>query len=84
MNADLYLRILTEEIHSVVDMMFWDKDGVYFLMGRGKDFYSQLTEQKFIALSGMTREENSIERKSVSLRGKVKSIGKDRLYAPLI
>ena len=69
-----YLKLLVEGIHSttvatigadghpqtrVIDMMLWDEQGVYFLTAKGKAFYAQLMEQRFIALSA-TRNKVSI------------------------
>lgn len=94
MNTIDYLRILQKEIHStvvatnakdgqpvarVIDMMLYDENGLYFLTGRGKEFYEQLMEQKFIALSGMTDGDGTMNKKSISLRGKVRSIGKEKM-----
>ncbi len=85
-----YLKMLVEEFHSavvstiaadghpqtrVINMMLWDNQGVYFLTAKGKEFYTQLMEQKFIALSATKNK------MSVSLRGKVKNIGKKHLDA---
>ena len=57
-----YLRILVEEIHSttvatigadghpqtrIIDMMYYDEDGVYFLTAKGKAFYDQLMDQQY-------------------------------------
>ena len=82
------LKLLVEEIHSaavatigadghpqtrVIDMMLWDEQGVYFLTARGKAFYAQLMEQGFIALSA------SKDKVSVSLRGKIRDIGSEKL-----
>ena len=86
-NAD-YLKLLVEGIHSttiatlgadghpqtrIIDMMLWDKKGVYFLTAKGKAFYAQLMEQKYIALSATK------DKISVSLRGKIKNIGSEKL-----
>lgn len=86
-NGD-YLRLLVEDIHSTIvatigedgrpqvraiDMMLWDDAGVYFLTARGKAFYRQLVEQGFVALSGVK------DGRAVSLRGKVRCIGSERL-----
>lgn len=86
-NQD-YLKLLVEQLHSttvatlgadghpqtrVIDMMLWDAQGVYFLTARGKAFYVQLMEQKFIALSAT---QGKI---AVSLRGRVKNIGSEKL-----
>ena len=88
MGTEDYLKILVESIHSatiatiaadghpqtrVIDMMLYDSGGVYFLTARGKEFYAQLKEQGFIALSATKGK------LSVSLRGKVRSIGTEKL-----
>lgn len=68
MQTEDYLKILVEEIHSTVvatldkngrpvtrciDMMLYDKNTVYFLTAKGKNFYSELMEQKYISLSAI-------------------------------
>ncbi len=83
-----YLKMLAEELHSstvatigsdghpqtrIIDMMYYDEAGVYFLTAKGKAFYSQLMEQKYVAISA------SKGKIAVSLRGKVKNIGKKNL-----
>lgn len=83
-----YLEILVEQIHSttvatiaedghpqtrVIDMMLWDENGVYFLTAKGKAFYEQLMQQQYIALSATK------DKLSVSLRGKIKNIGNEKL-----
>ena len=83
-----YIKVLVEEMHSttvatigndghpqtrVIDMMYYDEEGVYFLTAEGKTFYGQLMEQKYIAVSATK------DKKAVSLRGKVKNIGKKNL-----
>ena len=55
-----YLELLVDEIHSttvatigsdghpqtrIIDMMYYDEEGVYFLTATGKTFYDQLMEQ---------------------------------------
>ena len=52
-----YLKLLVDEIHSttvatigsdghpqtrIIDMMYYDEEGVYFLTAKGKAFYDQL------------------------------------------
>lgn len=84
METNGYLKLLVEKIHSAavatigsdghpqirtVDMMLYDEKGVYFLTARGKAFYAQLTEQRFVAVSATK------DKSSVSLRGKVEDIG---------
>lgn len=83
-----YLKMLVEEIHSttiatigadgfpqtrVIDMMLYDEEGVYFLTAKGKTFYAQLMEQMYVAVSATK------DKKAISLRGKIKNIGTDKL-----
>lgn len=83
-----YLKVLVEEMHSttvatigkdghpqtrVIDMMYYDEEGVYFLTAKRKAFYEQLMEQRYIAVSATK------DNKAVSLRGTVKNIGKKNL-----
>lgn len=83
-----YLKLLVEEIHSatvatigtdghpqtrIIDMMYYDAEGVYFLTAKGKAFYAQLMEQEYVAISATKGKI------AVSLRGKVKNIGKKNL-----
>ena len=83
-----YLRMLVEEIHSatvatigsdghpqtrIIDMMYYDQDGVYFLTAKGKTFYEQLMKQQYVAISATK------DKKAVSLRGKIRNIGKNKL-----
>ncbi len=83
-----YIKLLVEEIHStavatigtdghpqtrIIDMMYYDEGGVYFLTAKGKTFYDQLLEQGFIAISATK------DKKAVSLRGRIKGIGKRNL-----
>ena len=77
MRTQDYLKIIHEDIHSVVvatldndgrpvtrviDMMLHDENSLYFLTAKGKEFYKQLMEQQYIAISGMAGEG---DRKSV-------------------
>lgn len=88
MQGMKYVKILVEEIHSTtaatigedgrpqtraIDMMLYDENGVYFLTAKGKAFYQQLMEQQYLALSGTK------DKKAVSLRGKIKNIGSEKL-----
>lgn len=83
-----YLKLLVEEIHSttvatigsdghpqtrIIDMMYYDEEGVYFLTAKGKAFYDQLMDQKYVAISATK------DKLAISLRGKVKNIGKKNL-----
>lgn len=89
-----YLKILKDEIHSVVfatvdenglpdarviDIMLVDADSLYFITAKGKEFYRQLMEQRFAAFSGMTGGNHSLDKKAVSVRGKIRNIGNEKL-----
>ena len=93
MTAQSILRMLQEEIHSVVfatldehglpqtcviDLMLWDEGGLYFLTARGKSFYDRLAARPFAALTGM-KGADTLSTVAVSLRGAVRSIGSERL-----
>ena len=83
-----YLELLADEIHSttvatigsdghpqtrIIDMMYYDEEGVYFLTAKGKAFYDQLMEQQYVAISATK------DKIAVSLRGKIKNIEKKNL-----
>ena len=86
-NAE-YLKILVDKIHSVtvatigednhpvtriIDMMYLDKDGLYFITAKGKAFYSQLMNQKYVSLTGVK------DKISISLHGDVENVDKKNL-----
>lgn len=100
MTTKDYLQVLRNEIHStvmatvddeghpvtrVIDVMLVDDHTFYFLTAKGKEFYHQLTKQKYIALSGMTGgegmdvKEASLHKKAISICGKIESIGSEKL-----
>ena len=89
METVQYLKIICEEIHSVVvatldreghpvtrviDMMLHDDSSLYFLTAKGKEFYRQLMDQKYLSLSGMSGGEGSMSKKAVSVHGNVRNI----------
>lgn len=93
MNAKDYLEYIVEQIHStvvatvdedglpvtcVIDMMYADENGLYFLTAKGKSFYKRLKDKGFIALSGK-KGDDTMSCVAVSVRGKVKEIGSDML-----
>lgn len=94
MDTRDYLRILRDEIHStvfatvdneglptarVIDIMLTDVKGLYFITAKGKEFYQQLMEKQYVAISGMTSGEGSLSKKAISIRGKVECIGQEFL-----
>ena len=87
------LHFLQSEIHStvfatldaqglpqtcVIDLMLADENGLYFLTAKGKSFYERLAARPFAALSGM-KGQDTLSTVAISLRGAVRSIGKERL-----
>ncbi|MCD8016746.1 MAG: pyridoxamine 5'-phosphate oxidase family protein [Oscillospiraceae bacterium] len=77
MDTSYYLKMLVEDMHSatvatlcadglpqtrIIDMMLYDAQGVYFLTARGKAFYDQLMQQRYVAISA------SKDKRAVSLR----------------
>ncbi|WP_372753890.1 4Fe-4S binding protein [Labilibaculum sp.] len=93
METETYLKILREEIHSVVmattdekglpvtrviDIMLQDDKGIYFLTAKGKAFYRQLMNKSYVSLSGMTSGTNSMSKKAISIAGSVRNIGSDK------
>lgn len=81
MDKKEYLHILQSDIHSTIfatiaddghpqvraiDIMLADENSIYFITAKGKEFYRQLIEQGFVALSGV---KNGV---SISLRGKIR------------
>ncbi|MBQ6181666.1 MAG: 4Fe-4S dicluster domain-containing protein [Ruminococcus sp.] len=93
MTAKDYLEYIVEQIHStvvatvdedglpvtcVIDMMYADENGLFFLTAKGKSFYKRLKDKGFIALSGK-KGEDTMSCVAVSVRGRVKEIGSDML-----
>lgn len=93
MTSEKYLKFLVENIHSVVaattdeqglpvtcviDIMYSDEKGLYFLTAKGKSFYKRLIAGGYIAISGMTGK-NTMSSAALSVRGNVKDIGSDML-----
>ena len=93
MTAKDYLEYIVNQIHStvvatvdedglpvtcVIDMMYADETGLYFLTAKGKGFYKRLKDKGFIALSGKNGED-TMSCVAVSVRGRVKEIGSDML-----
>lgn len=93
MTTKEYLLFLKNEIHStvfatvdqdglpqtcVIDIMLCDEDSLYFLTAKGKSFYDRLTAQSYVALSGL-RGKDTMSTDSISLRGKVREVGRDLL-----
>ena len=87
-----YLEYVTNTIHTVVmattddaglpvtcaiDIMDYDKNGLYFLTAKGKGFYNRLKRNAFVALTGM-KGNDTLSCVAVSIRGKVREIGTGR------
>lgn len=93
MNTIDVFKFLQEEIHTTimatcdnqghpvtcaVDIMDYDENGLYFLTAKGKNFYNRLKEGGYLALTGI-HGESTMTRIAVSVCGKVREIGEDRL-----
>ena len=67
MTANDYLNFIVKQIHStvvatvdgdglpvtcVIDMMYADENGLYFLTAKGKNFYQRLKDRGYLAFSG--------------------------------
>ena len=93
MTTQEILDILQRDIHStvfatvdgqglpqtcVIDLMLSDEEGLCFLTARGKSFYHRLIARPFVAVSGM-KGEDTLSAVAISVRGAVRSIGKERL-----
>ncbi|MCR4793882.1 MAG: 4Fe-4S binding protein [Ruminococcus sp.] len=93
MTAHDYLNFIVDEIHStvvatvdsdglpvtcVIDMMYADENGLYFLTAKGKNFYQRLKDKGYLALSGK-KGEDTMNCTAISVRGKVREIGAEML-----
>lgn len=91
MEAEKYLSYLQKEIHSavfatvdnlgnpvtcVIDIMFADKEGLYFLTAKGKAFYFRLKANNSVSITGF-HGADTMTSKSISICGKVKEIGNE-------
>lgn len=87
------LKILQEQIHTTVvatndksgksvtcaiDIMDYDEKGLYFLTAKGKNFYKRLKANGYLSLTGI-KGDNTLSCIAVSICGKVKEIGSERL-----
>ncbi len=93
MTANDYLKFIVEQIHStiiatvdedglpvtcVIDMMYADENGLYFLTAKGKNFYQRLKNKGYLALSGK-KGEDTMNCTAISVCGRVKEIGAEML-----
>ena len=82
-----YLKLLVDEIHSttvatigsdghpqtrIIDMMYYDEEGVYFLTAKGKAFFDQLMDQQYVAISATKDKISALSGELKQLRGEVK------------
>lgn len=93
METKDYLRYVVEEIHrtivatvddeglpvtAAIDMMDYDDHSLYFLTAKGKNFYDRLIQRKYLAFTAI-KGEDTLSSIAVSVRGRVREIGKDKL-----
>ena len=62
-----------------IDIMLVDEEGLYFITALGKAFYQQLMQKPYVAMTGMTGGAGTLEKKALSIRGKVRNRGIERL-----
>ena len=92
-NAKDYLSFLVDEVHStvfatvdkngepetsIIDLMLYDEDSLYFLTAKGKPFYDRLMDKNVISISGM-KGKDTMSTKAIMMKAKVMNIGKDKL-----
>lgn len=93
MQTREYLAYIVDHIHSAVfatvdnqgrpvtcaiDIMDYNKNGLYFLTAKGKNFYDRLKANENVAFTAM-KGEDTLSCVAVSVQGKAKEIGPDRL-----
>lgn len=93
MQIQDYFEFIVNQIHTTVvattddgglpvtcavDMMDYDEEGLYFLTAQGKNLYSRLKSRGYLALTGV-KGVDTMSSVSVSVRGKVRELGADRL-----
>lgn len=93
MDINSVFKFLRDDIHSVVfatinefglpetrviDIMLCDENGLYFITARGKNFYKQLINNKYVSLTGF-KGNSSIKSIAVSICGNAKEIGTELL-----
>ena len=93
MERGKILQILQQDIHTVImatsdrqgkvytcaiDLMLLENESLYFLTARGKSFYQRLMNNHYVALTGL-KGEDTMSSIAISLQGKVKNIGHDKL-----
>lgn len=93
MNVQEYFDFIVNQIHSAVfatmdrtgrpitcaiDIMDYDENGLYFLTAKGKSIYDRLKANENIAFTAM-KGEDTLSCMAVSVQGKAKEIGPDRL-----
>ena len=67
-------------VTAAIDMMDSDGDSLYFLTAKGKSFYDRLIKRGYLALTAL-KGESTMTSIAVSLRGKVRELGFDRIPA---
>ncbi|MGN1098919.1 MAG: 4Fe-4S binding protein [Christensenellales bacterium] len=95
-NTEIF-GFLQEQIHTViiatnngqglpvtcaVDITDYDEKGLYFLTAKGKNFYKRLKANGYLSLTGI-KGNDTLSRIAVSVCGKVKEIGSERLQGLL-
>lgn len=67
-----------QPVTCAIDIMDYDENGLYFLTAKGKNFYKRLKANGYLSLTGI-KGNNTMSCIAVSVCGKVKEIGSERL-----
>ena len=59
----------------IIDVMLAEEGKIYFCTGRGKDFYAQLINSGYVAVTGLTSDY-----KMIRLNGKAKKLSEQKLW----
>ena len=93
MTAKDLFSFIVDKIHTVIvatvdsdglpvtcaiDMMYTDKNSLYFLTAKGKKFYDRLIRKGYLAFTAMTGKD-TMSSAAVSVRGKVRETGSEML-----
>ena len=93
MTVEEYFDFIVNQIHSAVfatvdsegrpitcaiDIMDYDKSGLYFLTAKGKNFYNRLIANENISFTAI-KGKDTLSCVAISVQGKAKELGPDRL-----
>lgn len=89
-----YFKILTNDMHAitmsvidaqnlpaskVINLMYYDVNGIYFIMYKTHPFYNRLHIRPYVSITGITTGENPLERRSIDMTSAIRNIGSEKL-----